>query len=100
MTNRQEIHKQVIEHYGWVSQLGKLSEELREFDKEIWKYLNSPNNKEELLGEFADVLNMCEQFKIIVTEMENIFTLDEIEIVQDFKMFRTKKIIENISREG
>ena len=93
--NRNDIHRQVIEHFGIPAQLEKMSEELRELDEELWRWMDKEDNKLELLGEFADVLNMCEQFKIIAAEILKIFTLDEVESAQNFKMFRTKGVIEN-----
>jgi hypothetical protein len=91
--NRNKVHERVIEHFGWVAQMSKLSEELREFDKEIWDYLNSPNNVDKLLSEFADVLNMIEQFEMIAKKL-NLFTHLEVDKEQNRKMLRTLERIE------
>lgn len=95
MIDRQKIHKQVIAHFGWSEQMAKATEGLDELKEEIWKYLNSPNNKEELLGELADVLNMTEQLVIITTEELKLFALEDVKNKQNFKMIRTKGLIEN-----
>jgi NTP pyrophosphatase (non-canonical NTP hydrolase) len=91
--NRHKVHERVIEHFGWVAQMTKLSEELREFDTEIWEYLNSPNDKDKLLSEFADVLNMIEQFEIIAKKLK-LFEHLEVDKEQNRKMIRTLKRIE------
>ena len=84
--NRQDIHRRVIRHYGMPAQLEKVSEELRELDKEIWRWLDKEDNKFELLGELADVCNMIEQLAIIFD-----FKHIEIETEQNRKMLRTIK---------
>lgn len=86
--NRHKIHERVIEHFGWVAQMTKLSEELQEFDNEIWDYLNSPNNVDKLLSEFADILNMIEQFEIIAKQL-GLFEHLEVDKEQNRKMIRT-----------
>lgn len=91
--NRHKVHERVIKHYGWVAQMTKLSEELQEFDSEIWDYLNSPNNKDKLLSEFADILNMIEQFEIIAKQLE-LFEHLEVDKEQNRKMIRTLERIE------
>jgi NTP pyrophosphatase (non-canonical NTP hydrolase) len=91
--NRHKVHERVIEHYGWVEQMAKVTEELKEFSDEIWEYLNSNNNKDKLLSEFADVLNMIEQFEIIAKQL-SLFTHPEVDKEQNRKMIRTLKRIE------
>lgn len=92
--NRHKVHQRVIEHYGWTEQMAKLTEELKEFSDEIWDYLNSPNNKDKLLSEFADVLNMIEQFEVIAKQLE-LFEHLEVDKEQNRKMLRTLQRIEN-----
>lgn len=92
---RQQIHKQVIEHFGVVAQLKKTVEEIQELLDEI---CSSHVIREDVLSELADVRNMTEQLPDIIYKIAIDFGLNESEIEekQDYKMLRTKKIIEKM----
>lgn len=82
----------IIKHYGEASQHEKASEELRELDKEIWRYMDTGDNATERLSELADVCNMLVQLQI----MWDIHG-DDLMAEMDRKMQRTLERIENES---
>lgn len=92
--NRHDIHRQVIDHYGWKHQVVKLIDEIEDLKAELWEYLDNEKNIDKVIHEFADVLNMIEQFEIIAKENE-LFTHLDVDKVQNFKMNRQ---LERITR--
>lgn len=60
-----EIMKQAIASYGENMQLLKAVEEMAELQKEIIKYLEGANNRNQIVEEMADVGIMLDQLKII-----------------------------------
>ena len=85
---RIDIHKKVINHFGWVNQVTKLISEMEELTKELWEYMNSESNIDKVIDEFADALNMIEQFELIAKQRE-LFTHLDVDKRQNEKMKRT-----------
>ena len=85
---RIDIHKKVINHFGWIGQVTKLISEMEELKIELWEYLNSESNVDKVIDEFADVINMIEQFELIAKQRE-LFTHLDIDKKQNEKMNRT-----------
>ena len=54
----------IINHYGPINQLKKLSEEIFEFQEAIIKYECGYLNEEHIIEEFADIMVLMEQFKV------------------------------------
>lgn len=94
--NRINIHKQVIDHYGWVAQVEKFIEEMGELTEALEGYLKikSEAGKIMIIEEFADVLNMIEQFEIIAKEKE-LFTHLDVDKEQNRKMQMTLERMHN-----
>jgi len=90
--DRIEIHQKVINHFGITLQLKKVVEEIDELMIELDK-----ENKSiaAITSELADVCNMTEQLPIIVNKIQELYRIDTKELVeeQNFKMWRTEKII-------
>ena len=63
-----EKRKDILEHYGALTQMQKVREELKELysevDKEIKAGLNG-KNKDKIFDELCDVLNVVEYLKLI-----------------------------------
>lgn len=93
--NRLEMHKEVIEHYGWKHQVVKLIDEMNELKVELLRYVDKKDNLDLLIDEFGDVLNMIEQFEIIAKEKE-LFTHLDVDKVQNYKMKRELNRINNL----
>lgn len=84
--NRSDAHKKVIDFHGERNQLFKLCEELEEFRDEIILYTTNNGNVENLIQEYADVLNTLEQFEIIFRKH---FGINDVIDMQNQKMQRT-----------
>lgn len=94
--NRIDIHKQVIDHYGYVNQIKKLIEEMEELSEVLKGYIKieSEAGKIMIIEEFADVINCIEQFEIIAKQI-NLFTHIDIDKEQNRKMNRQLERIKN-----
>lgn len=58
-------YERAIEHYGEKAQLEKTLEELKELRLEVRRALEGRLDKEALVSEVADVLNMLQQLQLI-----------------------------------
>jgi division protein CdvB (Snf7/Vps24/ESCRT-III family) len=82
----------IFEHYGEENQLIQLKEELNELIDEINYILRvvKPYGNNEFLGEVADVLVLCEQFRL---------KYNKVNIIKDYKINRQiSRIKESIER--
>lgn len=83
-----------IQHWGVEAQLRKTIEELRELETETRRALDNNLDRNNMISEIADVLNMLQQLQIIY----NIPTVEVFKEI-DRKMERTMQRIEK-EREG
>ena len=91
-TNADEFLKYCINYFGEIKQESVCIEEMAELTQQICKFqIDHPNkSREKLVEEFADVINMLKQIKIIFS-----ITDDEVEKVRTFKLERLKRFIES-----
>ena len=67
----QEEFLRIINHYGVGNQLKKLSEEVYEFQEAVLQDDGSEEALEHIIEEYADVLNVIEQFKYYIDFDDN-----------------------------
>ena len=61
-----DIMKSAINKYGEILQIIKTIEELSELQKELCKYINTPErNRTQIIDEMSDVLIMLKQIRLI-----------------------------------
>ena len=63
--NMGDVFRRVIKHYGETTQKEKALEELKELRLEIRRDLDGNGDRQALLEEISDVMNMCLQLCLI-----------------------------------
>lgn len=81
-----ELYQRAIQKWGMELQLDMVIEECSELTKEICKFKRDRNNREQIVEELSDVLNMIEQLKLM-------FDIDdsEIQTYMDAKLLRLEE---------
>ena len=93
MTSEERINisNLAIQTYGVRQQLNHTIEELAELTVEVSKNIRGFQNRDKIIEEMADVLN-CLQYLVIILDIDKA----ELDIMMNYKLRRTKKIIEEL----
>ncbi len=91
-----DFYDECIEVWGVDAQIKMCIEEMSELTKELCKnyrdkFKDTPEQKEKICSEIADVLNTVEQ-------MQHIFGKDRVDAIREEKIERTKPLLEEYKR--
>ena len=90
MRRKEDLHK-IINHYGSMSQVMMLFEEMSELTKAISKYVRKQATANDVAEEIADVQIMLDQMKLI-------FAVDEKALIK-FMSMKIDRTIERMNDE-
>lgn len=86
--------EEILCHYGFVPQVQKLKEELKELSEAADGYVNSTDTEAHFLEEIADVEVMCDQMKL------HFEAWDRVNEIKREKVNRQLRRIEDELRQG